>query len=308
MKNTKTKIFAAAVVAAAASAQAQYATQSWVQQNFSTIASVTDLRNKSVVFNAVGGTATLPNSASINFVQNASNGFGAFLNGNNFGIYSGGDNGSIFFTKNPSALGLNLSYSNRGGSGNIFTSTLSGVTFPGSVNVGTPGVTVAKDGTTGFGSYLSATNIGFYSGGDNGSLFFKKNPAALGISLSYSNRGGSGDIFTTTLTSTSFTGSVNVGGDLYVKGRYIAMGIPVSNVADYVFEPEYKLASLSEVEAYTRQNKHLPGVPSAKEISEGGLDITEMNLTLLKKVEELTLHVIAQQKEIDGLKRKTQGL
>jgi hypothetical protein len=61
---------------------------------------------------------------------------------------------------------------------------------------------------------------------------------------------------------------------------------------DYVFEPDYNLTSLSEIETYVKENKHLPEVPSAKQMEEEGLNLKEMNLLLLKKVEELTLYVI----------------
>jgi hypothetical protein len=94
----------------------------------------------------------------------------------------------------------------------------------------------------------------------------------------------------------------------YISGKVVTTGIPASNVADYVFEPGYKLASLSDVEAYTAEHKHLPEVPSATEIEKGGLDLAQMNLVLLKKVEELTLHAIAQQKQIDALTKKVDGL
>jgi hypothetical protein len=87
-----------------------------------------------------------------------------------------------------------------------------------------------------------------------------------------------------------------------INGKFVTTGIPASNVADYVFEPGYKLASLSDIEAYTARYKHLPEVPSAAEIEKGGLDLAQMNLVLLKKVEELTLHAIAQQKEIESQK------
>jgi hypothetical protein len=67
---------------------------------------------------------------------------------------------------------------------------------------------------------------------------------------------------------------------------------------DYVFEKGYKLASLDEVDSFVRKNKHLPEVPSAKEFKEKGMDLAEMNFLLLKKVEELTLHAIRQEKEM----------
>ncbi|MBK9577750.1 MAG: hypothetical protein IPK50_07500 [Fibrobacterota bacterium] len=89
-----------------------------------------------------------------------------------------------------------------------------------------------------------------------------------------------------------FTGDVKIDGALTVQGV---------NVPDYVFESDYRLAPLTEVEAYTQVNKHLPEVPSAKEIEAGGMNLAKMNLVLLKKVEELTLHAIAQEKRIQAL-------
>jgi len=69
--------------------------------------------------------------------------------------------------------------------------------------------------------------------------------------------------------------------------------------ADFVFQPEYKLPTLAEVEEYIKTNKHLPDVPSAAEVEKGGLDLGEMNKRLLQKVEELTLYLIEQQKQND---------
>jgi len=99
-----------------------------------------------------------------------------------------------------------------------------------------------------------------------------------------------------------------VTGSATIHGTIVSNGIPASNVADYVFEPDYKLTPLSEVEAFAKEHKHLPEVPSATEIGKSGLDLAQMNLVLLKKVEELTLHAIAQQKEIAELKASVQQL
>ena len=71
--------------------------------------------------------------------------------------------------------------------------------------------------------------------------------------------------------------------------------------ADYVFEEDYKLMSLSEVEAYIAENGHLPNVPSAEKVTEEGIDLAEMNKILLEKVEELTLHVIALEKKLSNI-------
>jgi hypothetical protein len=101
-------------------------------------------------------------------------------------------------------------------------------------------------------------------------------------------------------------GNLQVAGAIH--GTNLTLDVKASNVADYVFEPDYKLTSLSEVEAYTKEHKHLPEVPSATEIGKSGLDLAQMNLVLLKKVEELTLHAIAQEKAITDLKASVQEL
>jgi len=95
-------------------------------------------------------------------------------------------------------------------------------------------------------------------------------------------------------------------GDLRLTGSLVAA--PGATPADYVFEPDYKLAPLAEVEAFTKANKHLPEVPSAGEMTENGVDLAKMNMVLLKKVEELTLHAIAQEKRLDQQEQVIQRL
>jgi hypothetical protein len=94
---------------------------------------------------------------------------------------------------------------------------------------------------------------------------------------------------------------------LTVKGHIHAEEVRVDlNVPgpDYVFEENYNLLSLSEIEAFIKQNKHLPEVPSAKEMEQNGINLSEMNMLLLKKVEELTLYVIELKKENENLKNR----
>ncbi|MEQ8245924.1 MAG: hypothetical protein RIB66_21095, partial [Fulvivirga sp.] len=67
---------------------------------------------------------------------------------------------------------------------------------------------------------------------------------------------------------------------------------------DYVFEEDYPLSSLSEIESYIKANKHLPEVPSAAQMKEEGVNMVEMQMLLLKKVEELTLLLIEKDKEM----------
>ena len=66
---------------------------------------------------------------------------------------------------------------------------------------------------------------------------------------------------------------------------------------DYVFESDYTLMPLATLENYLNTNKHLPEVPSAKTMEQDGVKLMEMNMLLLKKVEELTLYIIALEKE-----------
>ena len=82
--------------------------------------------------------------------------------------------------------------------------------------------------------------------------------------------------------------------------------VTLSGWPDYVFSKDFRLPSLSETETYIKQNGHLPGVPSASEVDEEGLSVGEMNKILMQKVEELTLHIIELQKQIDELKIKKQ--
>ncbi len=71
---------------------------------------------------------------------------------------------------------------------------------------------------------------------------------------------------------------------------------------DYVFEPTYKLRNLYDLEAFIRQHKHLPGLPSQATVSQQGAPLVSTQKALVEKVEELTLYVIALQKEVDSLK------
>jgi hypothetical protein len=102
------------------------------------------------------------------------------------------------------------------------------------------------------------------------------------------------------------TSNFTDGADTYrlsVKGKVRAEEVKVYNTwADYVFTPAYVLPTLKQVESYIAQNGHLPNVPSAKEITEKGLALGEMSKIQQEKIEELTLYLIQQNKEIERLK------
>jgi hypothetical protein len=77
---------------------------------------------------------------------------------------------------------------------------------------------------------------------------------------------------------------------------------------DNVFETDYKLMSLQKLEQFIKANKHLPDLPSTTEVMAEGLDLGKMNGLLLKKVEELTLHMINMQKELEETKAEVKKL
>ncbi|MFV1883188.1 MAG: hypothetical protein ACMZ7B_01665 [Balneola sp.] len=99
-------------------------------------------------------------------------------------------------------------------------------------------------------------------------------------------------------------GTINPSHELEVNGTIRSKEVIVEATGwpDYVFEENYNLPSLSEIEAFIKANKHLPEIPSAKEMEVNGITLGEMNMLLLKKIEELTLHTIQQQKELDTQK------
>ncbi|MEO9802760.1 MAG: hypothetical protein ABJF04_05915 [Reichenbachiella sp.] len=91
---------------------------------------------------------------------------------------------------------------------------------------------------------------------------------------------------------------------LAVEGQIRATEVRVLadiSVPDYVFEEDYRLRTLQETKAFISANKHLPEIPSAAEISENGIDLGDMNMRLLKKIEELTLHQIELLERIEKL-------
>ena len=96
---------------------------------------------------------------------------------------------------------------------------------------------------------------------------------------------------------------------LEVNGTIRATEIKVATGwADYVFHQNYPLKPLSEVDQFIKENKHLPNVPTEKEVKENGVNLGEMNKILLEKVEELTLYMIEQNKEMQQLKQENKEI
>lgn len=95
-------------------------------------------------------------------------------------------------------------------------------------------------------------------------------------------------------------GTLNPDAKLAVQGTIHSTSVLVDTnvpIPDYVFKADYKLPTLAELKAYTDKNHHLPDVPSAAEFEKNGINLGEMNIALLKKVEELTLYLMEQDKK-----------
>ena len=102
-------------------------------------------------------------------------------------------------------------------------------------------------------------------------------------------------------------GTVEPSAKLSVDGKILAEEIEVVSdiTSDFVFEEDYELRPLSEVEKFVKENKHLPEIPSMQEFAEQGQNLGEMQDLLLRKIEELTLYVIELEKQVSKLKVNT---
>lgn len=85
-----------------------------------------------------------------------------------------------------------------------------------------------------------------------------------------------------------------------IHGREIRVNVNVG-APDYVFADDYRLLSLHEIRSYIMAHQRLPGVPAGSDMERDGINLSEMNMLLLKKVEELTLYTIQQQEELEQL-------
>jgi hypothetical protein len=91
-----------------------------------------------------------------------------------------------------------------------------------------------------------------------------------------------------------------------IGAKAVQVEITSTTWSDYVFLPSYRLRPLSEVERYIQANSHLPEVPSAAQVAKDGINLGEMDATLLKKIEELTLYLIEQNKQLHEQNKQLQ--
>ena len=96
---------------------------------------------------------------------------------------------------------------------------------------------------------------------------------------------------------------------LAVNGQIRAKEIKVeTSWSDFVFEKDYQLPTLKEVENHIKEEGHLKGIPSAKEVAENGIFLGEMDSKLLQKIEELTLYIIDMNKQLKSQSERVEKL
>lgn len=144
------------------------------------------------------------------------------------------------------------------------------------------------------------------------------------LKLSFQERGSGGRAIVHDTNNTlslnydnDFTGGARIGNTFLVKGdnaflqgKFEAKEIKVTltPTADFVFDESYELPNLEKVEEHIKNKKHLPEIMSAKEMEKNGVDVGSFQIKLLQKIEELTLYIIDQNKEINRLKKVNNSL
>ena len=181
------------------------------------------------------------------------------------------------------------------------------ITLPSTSIVAGTNVTVSGNGSTATPYQISANDTSLYA---NNGVINQSTTISNNRIVDMNDR----NIWFNTSTSTN-NGKIYIGSStsyptttgnykLFVEGGILTEKVKVAlrntaNWADYVFADNYKLMPLKEVENFVKTNKHLPGVSSASEIVENGLDVAEMQSKHMEKIEELTLYIIEQDKKLD---------
>ena len=197
-------------------------------------------------------------------------------------------------------------------------------------------LTILDNGNIGIGTANPSSKLQLMNG--NNGISFDANSSWEGIGFNRSAK--SGQILNTTKSAWQFTarddyfalegyngansnllnvlknGNIGIGTrspdmKLTVKGNIHAEEVKIDlNVPapDYVFRESYNLRSIEEVEKFIKKNSHLPEIPSAKEFEQNGVMQAEMDMNLLKKIEELTLYTISQEKQLDKQSKEIEEL
>ncbi len=209
-------------------------------------------------------------------------------------IYSENNSGTgsplEFWTYNGSSFAPRMIFTQRGFLG-IGTIPQTDLDVPGLIRIGSTTAPIAPTSGTAIEQHYDGTH-------DRGNIFSfdRSNSVWKPLFLDASNL----------ILNTNSSGSVGIGTTtpdpaykLSVNGTIRSKEIKVNTGwSDYVFNDDYNLRSISEVESYIKKNRHLPDVPSAAEVEKSGVALGETSSLLLKKIEELTLYLIEKDKQL----------
>jgi hypothetical protein len=261
-----------------------------------------------------GGSGYTPGSYTLNATGGSGTGLILLLT-----VSAGGIVNAVFIASNTTAPGSGyvtgdvISATIPGG-GSGFTATLtirSGENFAALYNAST----FRSSTTDNFYTVRSMpviNNVSSYTGTVYG---FYHNPTLTNLAgkhIAFQNV--TGDVYMGTTSGKVGIGTTSPTQLLSVKGTVLALRVKVSQLSnttdwpDYVFSPSYQLTPLNQVETYIQKNKHLPDVPSAAVIKKDGLDLGDNQAVLLKKIEELTLYIIDQNKKLEAQNERIRKL
>jgi len=290
----------------------------WLKPDGSFPTSINDdiYTNGNIGINVTNPTASLNTNGTLKF-ENLTDSTSPFK-------ILGTDNSGNVFEYNPSELSGTASndYDWLKPDGSFPTSINDDIYTNGNIgiNVTNPTASLNTNGTLKFENLTDSTSPFKILGTDNSGNVFEYNPSELSGTASndydWLKPDGS---FPTSINDDVYTngkvgintnvfpnqvGDVNVSSySLFAKGGILTEEVRValsSEWADFVFDKEYKLEPLKNVEKFITENKHLKDVPSAKEVEKNGIELGEMNKILLLKIEELTLYLIEMNKKIES--------
>lgn len=235
---------------------------------------------------------------------------GTYLHYNTDGNYA--DFGTI-----PNAL-LNGNFVLHSGNFNTYSPSLTGLNASGTWNINISGSagnenlqSVVSRGNTFLVPTAGETIIGVGRAMTPGNTVFLGWRYNNGVPYGYIDTyDGAAPLSLQPLNGNVGIGTVNPGAyKLAVEGIIGARKIKITQApwADYVFDSAYQLQPLTQVEKYIQENKHLQDVPTTAEVKKDGIDVGDTQALLLKKIEELTLYIIQQNKRIEALEKQVNG-
>jgi hypothetical protein len=199
----------------------------------------------------------------------------------------------------------------------------SGSRLPLRIRPGAPtsSLDIAANGNVGVGTASPSSALHVQRTDGSARLFVEETSgtAAQRTLATLKNKGAPQFEYTDTNNSVTWRLGMNNNGDFVINdtadlgtaelrittaGQLFVNGVGPMNTPDYVFKSDYQLMPLDKLETFIKENGHLPNVQSAGDVERnGGMNLTALSVQVLEKVEELTLHTIAQQKTIDQLAR-----